>query len=130
MIQRLKHIKPGQNAWTANLPEHLRLNVKSAKMSVIYRRLSPDKPSYTVTGSGGGGTHIYHWRHDRALTNRERARLQDFPDDFRFMGNRGQVRKQIGMAVPPTFATIIFESLLKTLSGQDYPHIPANLDNS
>ena len=40
--------------------------------------------SYTVTGSGGGGTHIYHWSEPRALTNRERARLQTFPDTYEF----------------------------------------------
>ena len=74
VIERLEHIKPGENAWTASLPEHLKLNVKGAKMSMIYKRLNPDKPSYTVTGSGGGGTHIYHWDEPRALTNRERAR--------------------------------------------------------
>ena len=54
---------------------------------MIYKRLDPSKPSYTVTGSGGGGTHIYHWDEPRALTNRERARLQTFPDKFIFYGN-------------------------------------------
>ena len=60
VIERLKQIKPGENAWTADLDEHLRLNVKAVKLSHIYRRLQPDKPSYTITGSGGGGTHVYH----------------------------------------------------------------------
>jgi DNA (cytosine-5)-methyltransferase 1 len=58
VIERLKHIKAGENAFNANLPEHLKLNVKGAKISQIYKRLDPDKPAYTVTGSGGGGTHI------------------------------------------------------------------------
>jgi hypothetical protein len=48
----LKHIKPGENAFTADLPKHLQLNVKGAKISQIYKRLDPSKPSYTVTGSG------------------------------------------------------------------------------
>ena len=56
VVERLKHIKPGQNAFTADLPEHLKLNVTGAKISQIYKRLDPDKPAYTVTGSGGGGT--------------------------------------------------------------------------
>lgn len=60
IVERLMHIKPGENAFTADLPEHLKLNVKGAKISQIYKRLDPEKPSYTVTGSGGGGTHIYH----------------------------------------------------------------------
>ena len=91
---------PGENAWNSSLPKHLQLNVKGAKLSQIYRRLYPDRPAYTITGSGGGGTHGYHWSEPRALTNRERARLQTFPDDFVFKGGRGSVRKQIGMAVP------------------------------
>ena len=74
VIERLKYILPGENAWTANLPEHLKLNVKGAKLSQIYKRLHPDQPSYTLTGSGGGGTHVYHWKENRALTNRERTR--------------------------------------------------------
>ena len=100
VVERLKHILPGQNAFTADLPDELKLNIKGAKISQIYKRLDPDKPSYTVTGSGGGGTHIYHWEEPRALTNRERARLQTFPDDFEFLGSKESVRKQIGMAVP------------------------------
>ena len=120
VVERLRHINPGENAFNANMPEHLRLNVQGAKLSQIYRRLDPDKPAYTLTGSGGGGTHMYHWSEDRALTNRERARLQTFPDRFVFHGGRESVRKQIGMAVPPEGARIIFEAILKTLNGMDY----------
>ncbi|MFQ3588005.1 MAG: DNA (cytosine-5-)-methyltransferase, partial [Fimbriimonadaceae bacterium] len=86
VIERLKHIKPGQNAFNADLPDHLKLQVKGATISQIYKRLHPDEPSYTVTGSGGGGTHMYHWDENRALTNRERARLQGFPDSYQFVG--------------------------------------------
>jgi len=119
VIERLKHIKPGENAFTADLPKHLQLSLKSgATISQIYKRLMPDKPSYTVTGSGGGGTHIYHWSENRALTNRERARLQSFPDDFVFIGGKGSVRKQIGMAVPPEGARQIFNSVLDALQSR------------
>lgn len=127
VIQRLRHIKPGQNAFTANIPKELQLNVKGAKISQIYKRLDPDKPAYTVTGSGGGGTHIYHWEEPRALTNRERARLQTFPDDFIFVGSKESVRKQIGMAVPPKAAKMIFEAILKTFAGIPYDYIESNL---
>ena len=120
VVERLKNIRPGENAFTADLPQHLRLQVKGAKISQIYKRLKPDAPSYTVTGSGGGGTHIYHWEENRALTNRERARLQTFPDDFVFSGGTESVRKQIGMAVPPEGAKVIFQSVLKTLEN----HVP------
>ena len=85
--------------------------------------MNPEKPAYTVTGSGGGGTHIYHYSEPRALTNRERARLQTFPDDYLFCGSKESVRKQIGMAVPPKGAAEIFEAILKTFSGEKYPYI-------
>ncbi|MBI3788657.1 MAG: DNA (cytosine-5-)-methyltransferase [Ignavibacteriales bacterium] len=123
VVERLKHILPGENAWNSNLPSHLRLNVKGARISQIYRRLDPDKPAYTITGSGGGGTHGYHWEENRALTNRERARLQSFPDEHIFYGSKESVRRQIGMAVPPKGAQVILEAILKTCAGIAYPSI-------
>lgn len=125
VVERLKHIKPGQNAFTADLPEELRLNVRGAKISQIYKRLDPTKPAYTVTGSGGGGTHIYHYEEPRALTNRERARLQTFPDDYVFEGSKESVRKQIGMAVPAMGAKVIFEAILRTFAEIPYESMEA-----
>lgn len=127
VVQRLMHIKPGQNAFNSNLPEELRLNVKGAQISQIYKRLDPKKPSYTITGSGGGGTHVYHWEQPRALTNRERARIQTFPDSFVFRGSKESVRKQIGMAVPVKGAEIVFEALFKSMSNIGYPSVDSNM---
>jgi DNA (cytosine-5)-methyltransferase 1 len=123
VVERLKLIKAGENVWNANLPSHLQLNVKNTKMSQIYKRLHPDKPSYTITGSGGGGTHGYHWTENRALTNRERARIQTFPDNHKFYGSKESVRKQIGMAVPAKLSEIIFNSILKTMLDIPYEYI-------
>lgn len=128
VVERLNHILPGQNAFTADLPEHLKLNVRGAQISQIYKRLDPTKPAYTVTGSGGGGTHIYHWAEPRALTNRERARLQTFPDNYVFEGNKESVRKQIGMAVPARGAKVIFEAILKTFAGIPYESMNPNIE--
>ena len=116
VVERLKRIQPGQNAWNAKLGEYA-LNVKGAKLSNIYRRLRGDEPAYTVTGSGGGGTHMYHFdpNKNRPLTNRERARLQTFPDDFVFKGSINEVRKQIGMAVPVKGADYILRSVFRHL---------------
>jgi DNA (cytosine-5)-methyltransferase 1 len=125
VVKRLQHILPGQNAFTADLPEELQLNVSGAKISQIYKRLDPTKPAYTVTGSGGGGTHIYHWEEPRALTNRERARLQTFPDTYQFIGSKESVRKQIGMAVPCQGAKIIFEAILNSFAGIPYESVEA-----
>jgi DNA (cytosine-5)-methyltransferase 1 len=136
IIDRLNLIRPGESIWTAEprLPAELRLNVRGARLSQIYRRLDPERPAYTITGSGGGGTHVYHWSEPRALTNRERARLQTFPDDFVFFGGRGSVRRQIGMAVPCEGAQIILKAILRTLEGKKYaavsPSVGCFLANS
>lgn len=128
VIERLKYIKEGENAFTAQLPEELRLNVKGAKISQIYKRLTANKPAYTITGSGGGGTHVYHWSEHRALTNRERARLQTFPDKYIFCGSKESARKQIGMAVPVRGAKIIIEAVLRCFANIEYEAIDANIE--
>ena len=109
------------------MPEELRINTKT-KISQIYRKLDPDKPSYTVTAAGGGGTFMYHWSDEqRELTNRERARIQTFPDNYEFVGKYSSVRKQIGMAVPPKGAEIIFNAILNSFAGIEYPWIEAQM---
>lgn len=128
VVERLSYIQPGENVWNAkNLPEHLKLNVPRTQLSQIYKKLDPDRPSYTVTGSGGGGTHMYHWAENRALTNRERARLQTFPDDFVFHGSKESVRKQIGMAIPVKGGQVVVEAILKTFAGIEYDSVVPNL---
>lgn len=122
VVERLSYIKPGQNVWNADMPEELRIKTRT-KISQIYRKLDPGKPSYTVTAAGGGGTFMYHWAGNRELTNRERARIQTFPDDFEFIGKYSSVRKQIGMAVPPKGAEIIFDAILDTFAGIPYESI-------
>jgi DNA (cytosine-5)-methyltransferase 1 len=67
------------------------------------------------------GTHGYHYSDPRRLTNREKARLQTFPDSFVFAdGGAGRsayprVRKQIGNAVPPRAAQAFAEALVGVL---------------
>lgn len=122
-VNMLSYIPEGGNAWVEDIPEEYRLNVKGAKLSNIYKRLNRNTPSYTVTGSGGGGTHMYHWTENRALTNRERARLQTFPDHYHFQGGKESVRKQIGMAIPPEGLRHIMMAILKTFAGVDYEYV-------
>ena len=130
--KRLSLIRPGENLWQAEerlgeeFPDELRIKTKT-KISQIYRKLDPAKPAYTVTAAGGGGTFMYHWT-DRELTNRERARLQTFPDDYEFIGNYSSVRKQIGMAVPCSLSKIVITSILNRFAGIDYPWVKANLE--
>lgn len=132
VIKRLSLILPGENVWQAEermgneFPEELRIKTKT-KISQIYRKLDPNKPAYTVTAAGGGGTFMYHWT-DRELTNRERARIQTFPDDYRFIGKYASVRKQIGMAVPCMLAEIVTRAILNSFAGIEYPWVEPNIN--
>lgn len=132
VTRRLSLIQPGENIWQAEerlgdaFPEELKIKTKT-KISQIYRKLDPDKPAYTVTAAGGGGTFMYHWT-DRELSNRERARIQTFPDDYEFIGKYSSVRKQIGMAVPCRLSEIVISAVLDSFAGIEYPWVKANLE--
>ena len=114
--QRLEQIKPGGNF--SDIPRNSPLYVKGL-ISHVYRRLDPNQPSSTIIAGGGGGTWGYHYEEPRALTNRERARLQTFPDHFIFEGSITEVRRQIGNAVPPDGIAAVVKSLIP-LFQEDY----------
>lgn len=71
-----------------------------------YGRLVADRPSTTITNNmcTPSGLRCIHYSQNRALSPREGARIQSFPDWFRFSGSRTDVTKQIGNAVPPLLA--------------------------
>lgn len=87
-------------------------------ISHVYRRLHRNKPATTIIAGGGGGTWGYHYEEPRSLTNRERARLFGYPDDFVFEGTLAQVRKQIGNSVPPPAARVLAEALMPAFSAK------------
>ena len=70
---------------------------------------------------------MYHWT-DRELNNRERARIQTFPDSYRFHGSYSSIRKQIGMAVPCRLSEIVITAILNSFAGIDYPWVDPNLE--
>ena len=86
-------------------------------ISHVYRRINRKEPAKTIIAAGGGGTWGYHYPEPRPLTNRERARLQSFPDDFEFKGNITEVRRQIGNAVPPEGVRLLARRLLPLFKG-------------
>ena len=118
-VEILNRIKPGGNF--ADIPKDSPYYVKGM-ISHVYRRIHPDKPSSTIIAGGGGGTWGYHYLEPRSLTNRERARLQTFPDDFVFEGSTTEVRRQIGNAVPPQGIAAVVEALIPLFKG-DYPQV-------
>ena len=109
---RLNLIPPGKN-YTA-VPQGHPLAVKGL-ISHVYRRLHPDRPAYTIVAGGGGGSMGYHHVEPRSITNRERARLQSFPDGFVFAGSIREVRSQVGNAVPPLAGQIIVDAVVDRL---------------
>ncbi len=110
--KRLTLIPPGGGF--ENLPNEFRVNCHRNGASKIghrnvYGRLSPDLPAVTITARFDSFTRgkFAHPYENRNITLREGARLQTFPDEFIFIGNREEVAAQIGNAVPPLLATIL-----------------------
>lgn len=114
-VEILKRIGPGGNF--TDIPKGDPYYVKGM-ISHVYRRIDPNKPSMTLIAGGGGGTWGYHYPEPRALTNRERARIQSFPDDFIFEGSFGEIRRQIGNAVPPVGIIPIVNQLNQLFLGK------------
>lgn len=86
-----------------------------------YGRLIAKKPSTTITDnlSTPSGLRCIHYRQNRALTPREGARIQSFPDWFTFVGNKTEVTTQIGNAVPPLLAIAIASQIRKIIEGAE-----------
>ena len=105
MLNIIKHAGYNKSA----LPDGL----VTSGFSTCYSRLEPDLPAVTLTVNfiHPASNKCIHPIQDRALTPREGARLQGFPDNFEFVGSRAQIVKQIGNAVPPLLGEVIAQSL-------------------
>lgn len=113
-IQRLKMIPP--NSGKEVLPEeHLTKSIYSG----TWTRMGKEEVSVTITTrfdtpSSGKFTHPYL---HRAITVREAARIQSFPDTFKFIGTKGSQMKQVGNAVPPLLAQAIASVIMNDMTG-------------
>ncbi|MFC5949756.1 DNA cytosine methyltransferase [Pseudonocardia lutea] len=121
-LDLIKHVAEGQT-WR-EIPQEL-LPERFAKIrrtdgTNLFARPDRNRPSYTIiTQFGNVTTGAYtHPNQDRAFTAREGARIQSFPDDFRFIGNLTSKYRQIGNAVPPLLARRMAEALTVSMSGE------------
>lgn len=89
--------------------------INSRNFHVAWTRFASDKPAPTIDT---GHRHHFHYKYNRVPTVRECARLQSFPDDFIFLGNKTQQFRQVGNAVPPLMAQCIAEQLKKALGDE------------
>src|SRR5262249_50073181 len=121
-VQRYKIIPPGGNRFDLQrLAPELTPPCwikKTSGGTDLFGRLWWDRPAVTIRTEffkPEKGRYL-HPEQNRPITHREAARLQSFPDDFKFCGSKIEIAKQIGNAVPPLLAKNIAQMVLKLLS--------------
>jgi len=112
-MQRILELIPAGGT-VNDLPEHLR---PQSYFANTYARLFPDRPATTITRNFGtpSSSRCVHPYQNRALSTREGARLQGFPDDYQFYGSKVSKNLQIGNAVPPIFGEVVAKEIIKNI---------------
>lgn len=120
-LLRMQHI-PEDGGSRFSLPSELELACHKGKKAYpdVYGRMKWDDVAPTLTTGCTDITRgrFMHPRDNRAITLREAARLQTFPDDYEFTGSPSEIATQIGNAVPVLLAETIGLAAIKDLSGQ------------
>lgn len=122
LVERYKYIEEGKKLNIDILPEHLITGYRTDKVknySHIFKRLHRNQPSITMV-PGHNAFPIHPWL-NRALTVREAARIQTFPDEVEFYGNRQEQCIQVGNAFPPLLAELIANNLIKAEKNRWFP---------
>lgn len=112
LVRIMEALKDGQSK--DDLPEEIR---PKSGYGNTYAKLWWNKPSTTITRNFAcpSSSRCIHPRDSRAMSIREGARLQSFPDDYKFYGSDGMKRLEIGNAVPPLLSMAIAKQVLKAL---------------
>lgn len=112
LIKIMRALKDGESK--DDLPEDIR---PKSGYGNTYAKLWWNKPSTTITRnfSCPSSSRCIHPRDSRAMSIREGARLQSFPDDYKFYGSDGMKRLEVGNAVPPLLSMAIAEQMLKAM---------------
>ncbi len=122
MQEILRLVPPGGSV--EDLPERLR---PKSYFKNTYARLLPDVPSPTITRNFGtpSSSRCIHPYQNRALSTREGARLQGFPDSYLFTGSKTSKNLQIGNAVPPIFGEVIANAILSSSGARSSERVAA-----
>lgn len=105
MLEKMKHIPDG--GCRKHIPEKLRPKSGDIRKYIKYKS---DAPSICITGDM---RKVFHYSQNRALTVRELASIQSFPDNFIFEGKSISQQQQVGNAVPPNMAEAIANVIKK-----------------
>lgn len=128
-IEMMSYIPPGKSAMDPEIRELMpeRLRPKSGYPN-SYARIRGDQPAPTITRNftTPSSANCIHPRLNRALSLREGARCQSFPDHFVFAGTTDEKRLQIGNAVPPLLGRALGDSLLEALAAQTSKSLARN----
>lgn len=118
VVERYKLIPEGGRLPEGTIPEALLKGYRTDKVknySHVYKRLSMSAPATTMVP--GHNAFPLHPKLHRALTVREAARIQTFPDYMRFVGTRQQQCLLVGNAVPPLLSELFAQCIMKTIRG-------------
>jgi len=113
--KRISYVKQGEN-WQS-IPTNLFSNQRNNRHSSAYKRLNEKDVSVTID-TGNSHSNYFHPLYNRIPTVREAARIQSFPDDFKFLGSRTAQYKQVGNAVPPLLARALATEIMEELRNE------------
>ena len=115
-IEVFKNMLPGSKWSQLSSADRSKIGYSNDSFNDKWKRLPVDKPSWTVTSHLSRDGYMYiHPTQSRTISVREAARLQSFPDWFKFKGSRGAQFKQVGNAVPPLLALALAKCVVKML---------------